>query len=72
MLRLLNYSGNHLKKKGWNISKTFYPSDTVVKIQIIMYIDKENLHPNIAHLIRQKRSIDEWSRTSRHHTKQPS
>lgn len=37
-----------------------------------MYIDKENLHPNIAHIIRQKRNMDEWSRTSRHHTKQQS
>jgi hypothetical protein len=35
-----------------------------------MYIDKENVHPNIAHLIRQKRSIDEWSRTSRQQSKQ--
>lgn len=72
MSRLLYNNGNHFGRKGWNISKTFYPSDTVVKIQIIMYIDKENIHPNIAHLIRQKRSIDEWSRTSRHHTKQSS
>lgn len=30
-----------------------------------MYIGKENVHPNIAHLIRQKKSVDEWSRSSR-------
>ncbi len=27
----------------------------------LMYIEKENLHPNIAHLIRQKRSLEECS-----------
>lgn len=25
---------------------------------------KENLHPNIIHLIKQKKSIDEWSKKS--------